>query len=144
MSRRWIAAVALGVAACGSSSAPRDTDTKHRFHSARLSDGEQRRPLREQDRAEIQAALNEHAAALMDCYERRRNVVPQLAGTVQATFLIQPDGNTREITATGLDAEVDACIARVIDTIRFERREGIWEGLTEVNIPFTFPPAATP
>ena len=93
--------------------------------------------LGELDRPTIQRYVNRYLDRIKHCYEQRRLAVPALAGTVQAEFLITPGGGVASSTATGLDAEVAACVARVIKDIEFPRSGDS----IDVKYPFHFVPS---
>jgi hypothetical protein len=68
------------------------------------------------------------------CYEKELLAKPTLTGTVRAQFLIGADGRVAASQASGGDAAVAACIAKVISRIEFPRsRTGT---STRVNYPF--------
>lgn len=68
---------------------------------------------------------------------------PTLAGRLTAHFTIDGDGRVVAATADGLDdAEVEACVAGVIQAIEFPRPDG--GGTVQVNYPFEFHPAREP
>jgi hypothetical protein len=59
------------------------------------------------------------------CYERQLVVNPELEGTVVTSFIVSASGAVLSVEAKGLDPEVDACVARVIQSIEFgHRRRG--------------------
>jgi hypothetical protein len=77
------------------------------------------------------------------CYEKRLMARPTLAGTLTTHFTIDGDGRVVAATAEGLgDAEVEACVAGVIQAIEFPRPGG--GGMVQVNYPFEVHPAKEP
>ncbi len=75
------------------------------------------------------------------CYEKELFARPQLAGTLQTRFEIQPDGHTDGVTVTGFDDKVAACVKDVLANVEFPAVAG--ERII-VNYPFTFRSENTP
>jgi hypothetical protein len=71
------------------------------------------------DKETIRRYLRRNFPALRTCYEQRLAARAELNGTLTASFVIQPDGTVRDAKASGLDAEVESCFAKVIATIQF-------------------------
>ncbi len=88
------------------------------------------------DKAIIRRYIRRKLGAFTACYEKQLLVDSKISGTVETEFTIDSIGRTRDITATGLDAEVASCVATVIETIRFPASKN--GGLTKVHYPFTF------
>ncbi len=82
-----------------------------------------------------QPIRHEHAR-FRACYEAVRKNKPTLEGKVTAKIVIQPDGKISKHSAHGLDDAVDACIDRVMASIRFPASSQ----LVNVSYPFVFKP----
>ncbi|MCG8422141.1 MAG: AgmX/PglI C-terminal domain-containing protein [Proteobacteria bacterium] len=97
----------------------------------------QPRVVGDMDREIIRRYIRRQRQRLRYCYERQLAVEPNLAGTVNATFLIDGHGAVIASRASGLHSEpVEACVARVIKSIRFPRPSG--GGSVRVTYPFHF------
>ena len=93
------------------------------------------------DKDTIRGVVRANIGAITFCYEKRLLGAPGLAGKTQAQFTIAPDGTVSAATASGFDADVDACVANVIQTqMKFPAPPG--GGSVNVNYPFVF--KATP
>ena len=76
------------------------------------------------------------AAAIRTCYEAGQRRNPKLAGTVLATFSIEPDGTVNDSDAEGFsDKKVQRCIAGVIAGIRFP---AVSNSRYQVNVRYPF------
>ena len=84
----------------------------------------------------IRNAIKKHIAAVQACYDKALDTKPDLAGTVNATFTIEPDGQVSSSTASGVDPDVATCVAAEVKTIQFPTA---FEK-TVVNYPFMFRP----
>jgi hypothetical protein len=82
----------------------------------------------------VRLYVRRNLAQVRYCYEKQRLVEPLLAGTVEARFLITPEGTVASSTATGLDDEVASCVAGVLKNIEFPRSGGN----VQVKYPFRF------
>jgi len=91
------------------------------------------------DAAILRRYIKRQTAKLRYCYEKTLLGKPTLAGTVTATFVIDRSGLVVASTATGLDNDVDACVADVIRRIEFPRPTNS-DYTIKVNYPFTFAP----
>lgn len=80
----------------------------------------------------IRRFLKRNAHKVTYCYEQRLQAQPALQGTVVATFTVSAQGLVTHAAATGVDAEVDQCVADVIKTIEFPRPR---EGAVTVTVP---------
>jgi Ca-activated chloride channel family protein len=77
------------------------------------------------------------------CYDKRLISRPTLAGTLTVHFTIRDNGRVVAATADGLgDAEVEACVAGVIQAIEFPRSDG--GGVVQINYPFELHPGKEP
>ncbi|MBA3499515.1 MAG: AgmX/PglI C-terminal domain-containing protein [Deltaproteobacteria bacterium] len=92
------------------------------------------------DKAIIRRYIKRNIQKLQYCYEKELLNQPKLEGTSTAAFTIGVDGLVTTSTASGLDANVDACIASVIQGIEFPKPKG---GVVTVRYPLTFRPAET-
>ena len=93
--------------------------------------------LGELDRQTVRRYIGHHRDRIRYCYEAQRMARPTLAGTVNAQFFITPQGTVASSTASGLDEQVDRCVAGVIKDIEFPR-SGIG---VQVSYPFSFVPS---
>lgn len=95
------------------------------------------------DKTIIRRYVHRHLNQIQYCYEKRLMSRPNLTGTVTTHFTIDGDGRVVAATADGLgDAEVEACMAGVIQAIEFPRPEG--GSTVQVNYPFELHPAREP
>ncbi|MDQ3339713.1 MAG: AgmX/PglI C-terminal domain-containing protein [Myxococcota bacterium] len=92
------------------------------------------------DKAIIRRYIKRNIQKLQYCYEKELLNQPKLEGTSTAAFTIGVDGLVTTSTASGLDANADACIASVILGIEFPKPKG---GVVTVRYPLTFRPAET-
>ncbi|MGE0404586.1 MAG: AgmX/PglI C-terminal domain-containing protein, partial [Kofleriaceae bacterium] len=90
----------------------------------------------ELDKAIIRRYIRRTLPAITGCYEKQLLIDGTLSGAVETSFVIDPMGHTRDITATGMHPEIASCIASVISTIQFPRSKG--GGSTRVHYPFSF------
>jgi hypothetical protein len=73
------------------------------------------------------------------CYEVRLAQKPTLAGRLVVAFRIDDRGEVSGARAEGFDPQVDACVVKVIESLRFPGPGG---GCTaQVSYPFVFAPA---
>ncbi|HRC56470.1 MAG TPA: AgmX/PglI C-terminal domain-containing protein, partial [Kofleriaceae bacterium] len=86
------------------------------------------------DKAIIRRYIKRAIVKLQYCYEKELLANPELAGTVEATFVIGASGQVISSSATGLHKDVDQCVAGVISSISFPAPQG----LAEVRYPFVF------
>jgi hypothetical protein len=87
------------------------------------------------DKAIIRRYIKLNQAKLAYFYEKQLLTKPNLAGTVTAQFLIDPQGNVTNSTAAGVDPEVASCVANVIKKIEFPKPKS---GSVQVDSPFVF------
>ena len=88
------------------------------------------------DKNIIRRYIRRNLARIRLCYERQLLVDPKLSGTVTAKFAIEPDGSVSGVSASGLHADVDSCVASVIAKIQFPKPRG--GGYVNVTYPFRF------
>jgi hypothetical protein len=91
------------------------------------------------DKAIIRRYIMRNIQKIQYCYEKELLANPGLEGTITARFFISPSGAVTTADASGVDAEVAGCVARVIKSIEFPKPKG--GGGVQVNYPFTFRPA---
>jgi hypothetical protein len=92
---------------------------------------------RNREKVAIRNAIKPHISAIQDCYDKQLASKPTIAGTVTASFTIEPDGSVSSATATGVDPDVASCVADQVKAIRFPTAKE----KTVVNYPFAFRPA---
>ncbi|MGE0404307.1 MAG: AgmX/PglI C-terminal domain-containing protein [Kofleriaceae bacterium] len=90
----------------------------------------------ELDKEIIRRYIRRKLPAITGCYDKQLLVDGTFSGAVKTSFVIDPMGHTRDITAAGMHPEVASCIAGVISTIQFPRSNG--GGSTRVHYPFSF------
>jgi hypothetical protein len=83
----------------------------------------------------IRSRLRTNTNKFLSCYERQLPANPALAGTVEATFLITPNGLVQSSTASGVNGPVSSCVAAAIKDIEFRAQN---KGTASVNCPFHF------
>lgn len=88
------------------------------------------------DPAIIRRYVKRQTDKIAYCYERQLLAHPGIAGTVQVSFFISPNGTVASSTGAGFDAEVASCVAEVVHAIEFPRPPS--GGGVQVNYPFTF------
>jgi Ca-activated chloride channel family protein len=93
------------------------------------------------DASIIKRYVKRNTEKLRYCYEKRLLAKPTLAGTITAKFTINNNGIVIAAIASGLEWEVDNCVATVIKGIEFPRVQG--DGTVQVNYPLTFTSGAT-
>jgi hypothetical protein len=88
------------------------------------------------NKAIVRRYIKRNAQKLQYCYEKQLRVTPRLAGTVATRFTIGADGKVSDATARGMaSAEVNACVAAVIQDIEFPKPKG---GEVVVSYPLVF------
>jgi hypothetical protein len=63
------------------------------------------------DRATIDRVIMKRKRYIRACYEKELTVKPTLEGKVTVKFRIEPNGKTSNVSARGLDANIEGCIA---------------------------------
>ncbi len=91
------------------------------------------------DKAIIRRYIKRNVQKLLYCYEKQLLAKPALQGTVTAQFTIATDGLVSASAASGVDKDVETCVADVIKTIEFPKPKG--NGEVVVTYPMTFRPA---
>jgi hypothetical protein len=91
------------------------------------------------DKAIIRRYIKRNLQKIVYCYEKQLVAKPALAGTVTAKFEISGNGHVTSSSASGLDPNVESCIAQAIRTIEFPKP--IDNKTVDVVYPFTFRPA---
>jgi hypothetical protein len=92
------------------------------------------------DRVMIRRNIKRQISAIQSCYEQQLVAEPDLAGTVAVKLTIAADGKVLAATGSGLQADVDACVANVVKSIQFDRPS---TAPLDISYPFTFRPAST-
>jgi hypothetical protein len=90
------------------------------------------------DAAAIRKAVASHTSELRVCYEQHLATHPAAAGKVVAKITIGTDGKVTSVTASGIHANVETCIAARIRTWRFPPYKG--PKPVAVAYPFEFAP----
>lgn len=85
---------------------------------------------------EIRRVVARHRKDFARCYEAQVVKQPDLAGRVETTFVVGPDGAVISARATGLHPAVETCLIAALRTMRFPRPTG--GGKVTVNYPFNF------
>ncbi|CAN5849246.1 hypothetical protein BH11MYX3_BH11MYX3_07850 [soil metagenome] len=88
------------------------------------------------DKAIIRRYIKRNIQKITYCYEKELLAKPRLQGKLDAKFFITPNGNVAMSQATGFDAGVSTCVAKVIKDIEFPKPKG--GGGVQVIYPFTF------
>jgi hypothetical protein len=91
------------------------------------------RPL---DRDAIRKAVTPHVGELQTCYEKHLVKNPGAAGRVTTKIAIATDGRVASVTATGIHANVEACITKQIKAWKFPAHPG--PQAVEIAYPFEF------
>jgi hypothetical protein len=92
------------------------------------------------DRVMIRRNIKRQLSTIQDCYEKQLLGHPDLAGTVTLKLTLAADGNVVAATGSGLQADVDACVANVVKTIHFDKPS---RAPLNISYPFTFMPASS-
>jgi hypothetical protein len=90
------------------------------------------------DKQIIRRYIRRNISKIAYCYEKQLLAKPTLAGTVNVSFFINPNGTVKTATGAGVDAEVANCVADVVNAIEFPAPPD--GGGVQVNYPFTFRP----
>jgi hypothetical protein len=91
------------------------------------------------DKSIIRRYIKRNIEKIAYCYEHQLLAHPDLEGTIQVQFFIQPDGGVKASHGAGFDPTVANCVADVVASIQFPKPDS--GGGVEVNYPFTFHPA---
>lgn len=90
------------------------------------------------DAANIRRVVGGRSNAIRACFERELQTNPSLSGQITAQWRIGLDGsvdNAMVANTTMNNREVEGCIVRVIQRMRFEKPDG---GICVINYPFVF------
>jgi hypothetical protein len=90
------------------------------------------------DQDAVVAALVANQPKLQYCYERQLLADPALAGSVDATLAIRANGTAPDAAATGVDPQVSACMAEVLQHVEFPAPRS---GIATLNIELKAVPA---
>ncbi len=88
------------------------------------------------DKAIIKRYIKRSVDKIAYCYEKQLLAKPNLSGTVNVSFYIDPNGNVKSSSGTGVDGAVASCVADVISNINFPKPKN--GGGVQVNYPFNF------
>ncbi|HEX4450148.1 MAG TPA: AgmX/PglI C-terminal domain-containing protein [Kofleriaceae bacterium] len=92
------------------------------------------------DRVMIRRYIKQQLSAIQECYEKQLAGQPDLAGTVTVKLTIAANGKVIAATGSGLQTNVDACVANVVKAIQFGTPS---RAPIDISYPFTFTPAST-
>jgi hypothetical protein len=92
------------------------------------------------DKETIRASLRQHLKEIEACYQKALVNEPNLEGTVNTSFVIDPQGVVASATATGMSPEINDCVAGVIKTATFPAPKGGGQ-VTVTSYPFSFKPS---
>jgi hypothetical protein len=87
------------------------------------------------DKAIIRRYIRRNIQKLTYCYEKELLTTPGIKGTVTVDFRIDTDGKVSASKASGINTEVETCVAGVVKSIEFPKPKG---GDVTVKYPFTF------
>lgn len=88
------------------------------------------------DKAIIKRYIKRSVDKIAYCYEKQLLAKPNLSGTVNVSFYIDPNGNVKSANGSGVDGAVSSCVAEVISNINFPKPKN--GGGVQVNYPFNF------
>jgi hypothetical protein len=88
------------------------------------------------DKAIIKRYIKRSVDKIAYCYEKQLLAKPNLSGTVNVSFYIDPSGNVKSSNGSGVDGAVSSCVAEVISNISFPKPKN--GGGVQVNYPFNF------
>ncbi len=91
------------------------------------------------DKAIIKRYIKRSVDKIAYCYEKQLLAKPNLGGTVNVSFYIDPNGVVKSSNGSGVDGAVSSCVAEVISGINFPKPKN--GGGVQVNYPFNFHPA---
>ncbi|HPH65449.1 MAG TPA: AgmX/PglI C-terminal domain-containing protein [Kofleriaceae bacterium] len=73
------------------------------------------------DAAIVRRYIKRNYAKFRYCYEKELASKPELKGTVALSFTIASNGATSDVSASGVDAELDNCVVDIVKSIEFPR-----------------------
>jgi hypothetical protein len=88
------------------------------------------------DKAEIRKVFRANRPAFERCYLTAVASQPELVGTVATQLFISPQGTVADAHASGVTAELAACVAKVVKGLEFPKPKG--GGGVQVNYPVMF------
>ncbi len=91
------------------------------------------------DKATIKRYIKRSVDKISYCYEKQLLANPNMGGTINVAFYIDPNGNVKSSQGQGFDANVSSCVSGVIAQISFPKPKN--GGGVQVNYPFNFRPA---
>jgi hypothetical protein len=89
------------------------------------------------DKALIRRYMRRHQQKFVYCYEKELAANPTLEGSLAVSFTIGIDGKVTSATAKGVHANVEVCVARMIQQIEFPQPA---KGEVKVEYPLKFAP----
>ncbi|CAN5753472.1 hypothetical protein BH11MYX3_BH11MYX3_46910 [soil metagenome] len=92
------------------------------------------------DKATIKRYIKRSVDKIAYCYEKQLLANPNMGGTINVAFYIDPNGNVKSSQGQGFDANVASCVSNVISQISFPKPKN--GGGVQVNYPFNFRPSA--
>ncbi len=90
------------------------------------------------DPGDIQRVVGARSDAIQHCFDRRLQTDPSLSGNLTMNWRVELDGSVSNVLvaeSTIADPEVEGCITRVIERMRFAEPDG---GMCDINYPFVF------
>jgi TonB family protein len=110
-----------GVGETGNYSIARQGDFSLKMGKGRVTGHAAKATARSADA--IEALINKHQDAIIDCYKRVARLNPNLKGSITVQFTIEPNGRVsavRVIQSTLNNTKVESCITRRIRSWRFQ------------------------
>ena len=92
------------------------------------------------DKATIKRYIKRSVDKISYCYEKQLLAHPNMGGTINVAFFIDPNGNVKSSQGQGFDTNVASCVSGVIGQINFPKPKN--GGGVQVNYPFNFRPSA--
>jgi len=127
-----------GVRVIGMGSMPSTEELARRGHRIPTTALGQPNTQGDLDKAVIRRVVKSSKSKITACYAAALATNPDLSGTVQTQFFINPDGKVSAIASTGVDPSVSDCVAGVVKALTFPKPKG--GGGVQVNYPFTMRP----
>ncbi|MBN2424681.1 MAG: TonB family protein [Calditrichaceae bacterium] len=111
-----------GVGASGSVSIKRRGGFSLKMEQGSVSGKGSRSTARSADA--ISQVVNKHADAVENCYKKEARINPNLKGSIQIQFTIDPDGKVSQVRITDStlrNRNVENCITKTVNRWRFQR-----------------------
>ncbi|CAN5822131.1 hypothetical protein BH11MYX3_BH11MYX3_29470 [soil metagenome] len=90
------------------------------------------------DPAIVERHIRRYLSQVRSCYEKRLSVDPSTSGLLVAKLRIESTGKVITVTASGVHAEVEACVVARARTWEFPKPAS---GVVEVTQPYAFAPS---